>query len=153
MNTGKIIKITALMAALSLSIITGFAYANQKQAQDNIAPYIDNGFTPKGHAWARDTAVEYLELTSQGQWIERDVTNPELLGASIIEYTSDDLVVTVSHCLNPTADYDVTVVVPSFFHSYCISIVEDTVNVCVDNSFFDCFFFRVNILRVDRCRK
>ena len=109
MNTGKIVKITALLAAISLSLITGYAYANQKQTPNNIAPYNDHGYIPKGHAWARDTAVECLKITAPDQWSEQDVTNTELLGTSIMEYTSGDLVVTVSHCLNPTADYDVTV--------------------------------------------
>lgn len=109
MNTGKIIKITTLLAAINLALITGYTYANQKQTPNNIAPYNDHGYIPKGHLWARDTSTEYLNIVPQNPWSERDITNTNLLGTSIIEYTSGGLVVTVSHCLNPTADYDVTV--------------------------------------------
>lgn len=109
MNTKNLFIGTALLAALCLTAVTGYALANPRQPADPIAPYDDNGFIPKGHEWARDIAVKYLEINVPDDWVGQDVTNPELLGASIVEYTSGELKVTVSHCLNPTADYSVVV--------------------------------------------
>jgi hypothetical protein len=103
------LKGTAILAAIYLTMITCYALANPRQNPENIAPYNDHGYIPKGHVWARDTALSFLEIDASGDWIEKNVTNTELLGTSIMEYSMGDLKVTVLHCLNPTADYDVTV--------------------------------------------
>ena len=99
--------ITLLVIIINAAIVAGYVVA-QRPAQNNVAPYVDPEATPKGHEWARDQAVAFLELES-GEWFETDVTPADLLGTSVFQYVSGQLSVTVSHCLNPTADYFVDV--------------------------------------------
>ena len=63
----------------------------------------------KSHEWARDRALESLEITPPGSWSIQDTTPEGLMGARIKTYTNGGLTVTVSHNLNPTAALSVTV--------------------------------------------
>jgi hypothetical protein len=99
--------ITLLVIIINVAVVAGYVLA-KRPTQDQITPYIDPGTTPKGHDWARDQALAFLELES-GEWIVTDVTPANLLGTSVFLYESGSLSVTVSHCLNPTADYFVDV--------------------------------------------
>ena len=65
--------------------------------------------TPKSHEWARDIALERLEIMQPSNWSTQDTTPEGLIGTNIKTYTSGDLSVTVSHNLNPTAAFSVTV--------------------------------------------
>jgi hypothetical protein len=99
--------ITLLVIIINAAVVAGYVLA-QRPSKDNVAPYVDPGTPPQGHDWAKDQAVAFLELES-GEWIETDVTQEALLGTSMFQYVSGSLSVTVSHCLNPTADYFVDV--------------------------------------------
>ena len=99
--------ITLLVILINAAVVAGIVLA-QRPNQNNVAPYVDPEASPKGHDWARDQAVAYLELES-GEWVMTDVSPEGLLGTSVFQYVSGQLSVTISHCLNPTADYFVDV--------------------------------------------
>ena len=96
-----------IVAVNTVALLSVYALAGSQA--ESTAPYVDDGFIPNGHEWARDKAVAYLELGEPEEWTFEDVTDPGLLGSAIYRYTATGLEVTVSHCLNPTADYQVTV--------------------------------------------
>jgi hypothetical protein len=100
--------LTLMIVAVNAAALLG-VYALAGSQAEPMAPYVDDGFTPRGHEWARDQAVAYLELGEPESWAFEDVTDPGLLGSAAYRYTATGLEVTVSHCLNPTADYHVTV--------------------------------------------
>jgi hypothetical protein len=100
--------LTLMIVVVNAAALLGVYSLAGSQAEP-VAPYVDDGFTPRGHEWARDQAVAYLELGEPESWTFEDVTDPGLLGSATYRYTAPGLEVTVSHCLNPTADYQVTV--------------------------------------------
>jgi len=64
---------------------------------------------PIVHEWARDRALDSLNIVHSGTWSMQDTTPEGLIGASIKTFTGGDLTVTVSHNLNPNAAFSVTV--------------------------------------------
>ena len=64
---------------------------------------------PTVHEWARDRALDSLEIEPPSKWKVQDTTPEGLIGTSIKTYTSGYLTVIVSHNLNPTAAFNVTV--------------------------------------------
>ena len=69
----------------------------------------DPAYLPTVHEWARDRALDSLEIMHPRTWSTQDTTPEGLIGTSIKTYTSGDQIVTVSHNLNPTAAFSVTV--------------------------------------------
>ena len=96
----KTIAITLLLIAVNTAAMYGVYALGGTQP--------NGSQVPQSYEWARDTALEYLEVSDQGGW---HVTSPNngLIGATTKIYTSGDLHVTVSHNLNPTAAFMVTV--------------------------------------------
>ena len=89
------------MVILGAGIVIGItALPPEPQDQDNLPPV---------HEWARDIALDSLDIMHPGTWNMKDTTPEGLIGTSIKTYTSGDLSVTVSHNLNPTAAFSVTV--------------------------------------------
>jgi hypothetical protein len=109
MNTKSMKMLGLLIILVNAAAVIGWTLAQKPRTPDTVAPYIDNGFVPKGHEWARDQAVSYLGLSQPDEWSFQDVTPTETLGTAVYRYNGDGLTATVSHCLNPTADYQVTV--------------------------------------------
>lgn len=64
---------------------------------------------PTVQEWARDRALDSLEIEPSGKWRVQDFTPDGLIGTSIKKYTSGDLIVLVSHNLNSTEAFSVTV--------------------------------------------
>ncbi|MCW4050184.1 MAG: hypothetical protein NWE89_10675 [Candidatus Bathyarchaeota archaeon] len=91
------------LAAMTLcAAIIGGIYAVTPETQEPV-----NG--PNSHEWARDTALESLDITQPSSWSKQDTTPDGLIGANIKTYTSGDLTVTVSHNLNPSAAFSVKI--------------------------------------------
>jgi len=100
MTKTKKMAITFLLVAVNAAVLYGiYAYAVTPE------PYNP---APQSHEWARDKALEYLDIADPGGW---SVTNPNpgLIGATTKTYTSGSLSVAVSHNLNPSAAFMVTV--------------------------------------------
>ena len=96
----KKMAITLLLVAVNAAVLYGiYAFA--------VTPEPFNPVT-QSYEWARDRALEYLDIADPGGW---SVTNPNtgLIGATAKIYTSGNLSVTVSHNLNPSAAFMVTV--------------------------------------------
>ena len=100
MTKTKKMAITFLLVAVNAAVLYGiYAFA--------VTPELYNP-APQSHEWARDKALEYLDIANPGGW---SVTNPNpgLIGATTKTYTSGSLSVAVSHNLNPSAAFMVTV--------------------------------------------
>jgi len=92
--------ITFLLVAVNAATLYGiYAYAVTPEPFNPV---------PQSHEWARDKAREYLDIVNPGGW---SVSNPNsgLIGATTKTYTSGSLSVAVSHNLNPSAAFIVTV--------------------------------------------
>ena len=99
-----------LIILVNAAAVIGWTLAQNLRTPDKVVPINDNnGYMPKGHEWARDQAVSFLDLPQPDEWSFKDVTPTETLGTAVYRYSGDGLTVIVSHCLNPTADYQVTV--------------------------------------------
>jgi len=94
--------ILSLVTTLLCATIVGGIYAGTPDTQEPV-----NG--PNSHEWARDTALESLEMAQPSSWSKQNTTPEGLIGTNIQTYTSGDLIVTVSHNLNPSADFSVKV--------------------------------------------
>ena len=95
----KKMAITLLLVAMNVAVLYGiYAFA------------VTEPFNPvlQSHEWARDRALEYLDISDPGDW---SVTEPNdgLIGATTKIYVSGSLSVTVGHNLNPSAAFMVTV--------------------------------------------
>lgn len=96
----KKMAITLLLVAVNAAVLYGiYAFAVTPEPLNPV---------PKSHEWARDKALEYLDIADPGGW---SVTEPNngLIGATTKIYASGSLSVTVSHNLNPSAAFMVTV--------------------------------------------
>ena len=100
MTQTKKMAITFLLVAVNAAVLYGiYAFAVNPEPFNPV---------PQSHEWARDKALEYLDIANPGGW---SVTNPNsgLIGATTKIYTSGGLSVAVSHNLNPSAAFMVTV--------------------------------------------
>ena len=91
MKTKKM-AITFLLVAVNAAVLYGiYAFAVNPEPFNPV---------PQSHEWARDKALEYLDIANPGGW---SVTNPNpgLIGATTKIYTSGSLSATVSHSLTP----------------------------------------------------
>jgi hypothetical protein len=109
MKTKSVRMLGLMIILVNAAAVIGWTLAQNPRTPDAVAPYNGNGYVPKGHDWARDQAVSFLDLAQPGSWSFEDVTPIDTLGTAVYRYQSGGLTVTVSHCLNPTADYQVTV--------------------------------------------
>ena len=100
MNKNAII--LSLATTILCAAIIGGIYAVTPETQEPV-----NG--PNSHEWARDTALDSLDMLKPSSWSKQDTTPEGLIGTNIKTYTSGDLTITVSHNLNPSADFDVKV--------------------------------------------
>ncbi len=91
-----------LIVTLLCATIVGGIYAGPSDKQGPV-----NG--PNSYEWARDTAVDSLELPQAGNWNTQDTTSEGIIGTSVKTFTSGELTVKVSHNLNPSAAFCVTV--------------------------------------------
>ena len=85
-----------------------YVLANKPEL-DQCMPYIEPDKYISTHEWARDQALAFLRIDPLWGWAETDVTPSGLLGTSVYLFESGDISVTVSHNLNPTADFFVDV--------------------------------------------
>lgn len=97
-----------LIIILLTAAVTGYVLAN-KPEPDQCMPYIEPDRYITTHEWARDQALAFLKLAPLWGWVETDVTPTGLLGTSVYLFESGDLSLTVSHNLNPSADFFVDV--------------------------------------------
>ena len=97
----KMIILSLTVLVLGAAIVIGIT-ALPQESKDPVNK-------PKSHEWARDRALESLEITPPGSWSIQDATPEGLIGTSIKTYTNGGLTVTVSHNLNPAAAFSVTV--------------------------------------------
>jgi len=97
----KMIILSLAVVILGAAIVIG-STALPPESQDPINSI-------KSHEWARDRALDSLKIKVPSNWSTQDTTPEGLIGSSIKTYISGDLIVTVSHNLNPTAAFSVTV--------------------------------------------
>ena len=97
----KMIILSLAVIVLGAAIIIGIT-ALPPESQDPVNKL-------KSHEWARDRALDSLGITLPDSWSKQDTTPEGLIGTSIKTYTNGGLIVTVSHNLNPTAAFSVTV--------------------------------------------
>ena len=97
----KMIILSLAVVILGAAIVLGIT-ALPQDSQDPVN-------VPTVHEWARDRALDSLEITQPSNWSTLDTTPEGLVGTSIKTYTSGGLIVTVSHNLNPAAAFSVTV--------------------------------------------
>jgi hypothetical protein len=96
----KKMAITFLLVAVNVAVLYGiYAFAVTPEPFNPV---------PQSHEWARDKALEYLDIADPGRWSVTDPNNG-LIGATTKIYASGSLSVTVSHNLNPSAAFMVTV--------------------------------------------
>ena len=97
----KMTKISLAVVILGAAIVIGIT-ALPQEPNDPIN-------LPTVYEWARDRALDSLEIPQPSNWSEQDTTPEGIIGVSVKTYTSGELSVTVSHNLNPTAAFSVTV--------------------------------------------
>ncbi len=100
--------LTLFIILLNAAVVTGYVLAERPQP-DQCWLYDDPGLKITTHEWARNQAVDYLNIVPMWGWTDTDVTPADLLGTSVHLYESGDISVSVTSFLNPSADYLVDV--------------------------------------------
>jgi hypothetical protein len=100
--------LTLFIILLNAATVAGYVLA-EKPNSDQCMPYIDPDIKITTHEWARNQAVDYLNIAPMWGWTDTDVTPTDIIGTSVYLYQSGDITVRVSYNLNPTADYFVDV--------------------------------------------
>lgn len=90
-----------VVVILSTAIVMGITALPPETQEPPVLPTVQE--------WARDRALDSLEIESNGKWESQDITPDESISSSTTKFSSGDMVVIVSHDLNSTQAFSVTV--------------------------------------------